>query len=234
MNIFITGTDTGVGKTYIATRLLKQYNDKGLKTIGLKPVASGCELTNGKLYNDDARALQQAASVKLDYDLVNPFAFLPPIAPHLAAHATKTTLTVHTLIEKTKTALQIPADIRLVEGAGGWLLPLNDRETMADFVIRQNFSVILVVGMRLGCLNHALLTANIMQATNVHCIGWIANCMDPSMPYLNENIETLKQQLWMPHLATANAITLATHLPLPMQMHEHHHPSFSKVNDPAH
>lgn len=198
MNIFITGTDTGVGKTYISTRLLKHYNEQGLKTIGLKPVASGCELLNGKLYNDDALALQQAASIKLDYDWVNPFAFEPPIAPHIAAMQENKSITIASLSEKLAPALNTPADVRIIEGAGGWLLPLNERETMADFVAQENFAVILVVGMRLGCLNHALLTAHAMQAANINCLGWIANCIDPNMPYLQENIATLKQRLAIP------------------------------------
>jgi dethiobiotin synthetase len=197
MNIFITGTDTGVGKTYVSEKLLQQYKNQGLKTIGLKPIASGCETINGKLYNQDALILQNAATIKLDYDLVNPFAFEPPIAPHIAAGLNNTSLTIENLCKKIKPALDVPADIRIIEGAGGWLLPLNTQETMADFVIQQNFAVILVVGMRLGCINHALLTARAMQAANVNCIGWIANCMEPNMPYLSENIETLTKCLPM-------------------------------------
>lgn len=198
MNIFITGTDTGVGKTYISTRLLNHYNEQGLKTIGLKPVATGCDLLNGKLYNDDALALQQAASIKLDYDWVNPFAFEPPIAPHIAAMQENKSITIASLSEKLMHALNTPADIRIIEGAGGWLLPLNERETMADFVAQENFAVILVVGMRLGCLNHALLTAHAIHTAKVNCIGWIANCIDPNMPHLQENIATLKQRLTIP------------------------------------
>jgi dethiobiotin synthetase len=198
---FITGTDTGIGKTYITTGLLKLFEDRGLSTLGLKPVASGCDLIDGALQNEDALLLQQTSSLQVDYDTINPFAFEEPIAPHLAARKAGTRLNVETLSQTLlNTWIQHPSDITLIEGAGGWLVPLNETETLADLVIALNLPVILVVGMRLGCINHALLTYEVMKQQKINLKGWMANCIDPSMQALDENIETLKQKIEVPCL----------------------------------
>lgn len=199
--LFITGTDTEVGKTYISVGILTAYNQIGHSTIGLKPVASGCHLLNNHLYSDDALALQSAASIKLEYEAINPYSFAPAIAPHIAAQQVNIHLTVTQLNKRMKTVLSHPADVCVVEGFGGWLAPLNNHESMADFVKSHALEVILVVGMRLGCLNHALLTMRAMQSDKIKIIGWIANCIDPEMAYLEENIATLKQQLTIPNVA---------------------------------
>ncbi len=183
--IFITGTDTNIGKTYVSTRLLQKFNQQGLKTIGLKPVATGC--IDG--YNQDALLLQHHASIKLDYQLVNPFAFTPPISPNIACAY----LTVDRIISALDESFKVKADICLIEGIGGWLTPLNSYETMDDLVKQINdIEIIIVVGIRLGCLNHALLTLNAIKKTNLHVAGWIANIIDPKMEALEENINTLK------------------------------------------
>lgn len=144
--------------------------------------------------------MQAASSIKLDYDKINPFAFEPAIAPHVAARQVQRELNVNLLHQKIQYALNQPADICLIEGVGGWYTPLNDQETMADFVKINSFQTILVVGMRLGCLNHAILTMRALQQDNIHVIGWIANCIDPNMANRNESIETLRQWLGVPCL----------------------------------
>ena len=199
-NIFITGTDTDVGKTYISTRLLTTLNLLGYQTVGLKPIASGCIKRHGTLLNEDALALQQAASRKLPLSTLNPYQFLLPIAPHIAANKQGIVLTSQTLQDKLTTGLTTQCDIRIIEGAGGWLLPLNERETMADFVSINHFAVILVVRIKLGCLNHALLTAHAIQHTGLPFLGWIGNCMDEDIPMLHEQIDTLLNWLRPPCL----------------------------------
>ncbi len=200
--IFITGTDTDVGKTYASIKLLSYFNQLGYRTLGLKPIASGCEKVNQTWRNDDALQLSQEASIKLPYRNINPFAFPEAIAPHLAAKKANCSLTIETLNEKTAYALSYPADICLVEGAGGWLLPLNDTETYADYVLHHAMEIILVVRMKLGCINHALLSCDSITRSGGKLIGWIANSFEKNMPYLEENIATLKTWLPAPHLGT--------------------------------
>lgn len=196
MKLFITGTDTGVGKTYTSIQLLQAFNKQGLSTLGIKPVSSGCIKQDGHFYNEDALILQKASSIKLPYEKINPFAFEPAIAPHIAADQIGCALNVAMLKQKTQHALNYPADICLVEGVGGWSVPLNDNETMADFVVAQDLSIILVIGIRLGCLNHALLTYNAIKQSGAKIMGWIGNHIDTQMEYQNENIHTLKK--WLP------------------------------------
>lgn len=190
---FITGTDTGVGKTFISLQLLRHFKKHGLSTLALKPIASGCEETPQGLRNEDALALQAAASIKLAYHQINPFAFLPPIAPHIAANQVGVNLSVATLTQTLTPILQTPADIKLIEGAGGWLLPLNKTETLADYIETLNIKIILVVKMQLGCLNHALLTAKNITDRGLTLAGWVANTIAEPMPYLENNIETLSE-----------------------------------------
>lgn len=183
--IFISGIDTDIGKTYVSIKLLQEFNQQGLKTIGIKPVATGC--ING--YNMDALLLQQHSSVKLDYSLINPFSFEPPISPNIAAPD----LTVDKIWISLQEALNIKADIHLIEGVGGWMTPLNYKETMADLVKKfEDIEIILVVAIRLGCLNHTLLTYRAIKDANLPVAGWIANIIDPNMQAIDENIFTLK------------------------------------------
>lgn len=199
--IFITGTDTGVGKTYVTCTLLQALNAQNYKTLGLKPIASGCSLNQrGKLINDDAVALQKAASVKCPYEYINPIPLAHPIAPHLAAEQAQTILSVSQVKNKISRSLEIEADFQLIEGVGGWAVPLNGHELLSDLVAALKLPVILVVGIKLGCLNHALLTYQRMRDTQVPIIGWIANCIDPGALAIQENIDTLKQWINVPCL----------------------------------
>jgi len=194
---FITGTDTEVGKTYVSCELLKHYNNKNLSTVALKPIASGC---NDNMQNADALLLQENSSIKLSYDQVNPFAFKEPIAPHIAAQKTGVELSSNNIIESIKPQLNTSSDVIIIEGAGGWDVPLNHQETYSSVVKALDLNVILVVGMKLGCINHAILSAKAILNDDVRLVGWIANCIDPEMSCLNENIDTLKAMLAVPCL----------------------------------
>ena len=199
---FIAGTDTEVGKTFSCCHLMQQLNALGKTTVGLKPVASDSHLINGTLVNDDALQLQRAASTTLDLDIVNPYTFAAPISPHLAAAEENIALSAHDVKQALQPGLHTAADITLVEGTGGWLAPINKTETMADIAIALDYPVILVIGMKLGCLNHALLTTQAIQQSGLPLHGWIANCIDPNMSHLQQNIDTLKQRLPCPLLTT--------------------------------
>lgn len=191
---FVTGTDTGIGKTTFCQQWLKQGQSQGLSTLGLKPIASGAELIDGQWSNEDARILQQASSLRLNYNSVNPFLLKQPLSPHLAAKYDHVSLNASLVVEHIKPYLSM-ADLTLIEGAGGWLAPINDHQTMADLAIALDLPVILVVGIRLGCLNHALLSANAIVQSGLSLAGWVANCIDPTMLEPNENITTLNNML---------------------------------------
>lgn len=198
---FIAGTDTDVGKTHVTAGLLAAARHLGLSTLGIKPLASGCSPTAEGLRNSDALALIAQSSLKLAYSKVNPFAFEPAVAPHIAAENIGIELSAKSLLQACATALAQPVDLCLIEGAGGWYVPLSAAETLADFARRLQVPVILVVGMRLGCISHALLSYEAIQRDGLQCAGWIANTIDPDMPYLEENIHTLKQHIPAPCLA---------------------------------
>jgi len=200
MRFFVTGTDTGVGKTYVSCLLLEAFKQQGLKTIALKPIAAGCETVDGQLRNDDALQLQQHMTETLTYEQINPFALEAAIAPHIAAANEGRRLLVSRIAGMVRGAAMQPADITLVEGAGGWYVPVNDKETLADLVRELQLPVILVVGMRLGCLNHAILTARAIYRDGLRVAGWVANCIEPDMPELEANIQTLKTLLSAPCL----------------------------------
>jgi dethiobiotin synthetase len=208
LKIFVTGTDTNVGKTYVSSNILTALQQRGYSTLGIKPIASGCILQDGKYINDDALLLQQASSIKLPYEQINPCAFKEPIAPHIAANLSQQQLSVETISKKISPALQHTADICLIEGAGGWHVPLNEKETYADFVIQHQFPVLLIVGLRLGCLNHAILTSQAFKQSGVNVIGWVANSIDNNMIYQEENIKMLKH--WLP-IPCLDVIPYRTH-----------------------
>ncbi len=197
---FITGTDTNVGKTFISVALLLAAKNSGLTTAALKPIAAGCEKTTAGLRNDDALILQSVITQTLSYEQINPIALEAAIAPHLAAQQEKRTLSVDRLAGFCRGVLS-SADFTIVEGAGGWRVPVNPRETMADLAKNLQLPVILVVGMRLGCLNHALLTFETIVRDGLPVAGWIANCVDADMPALQENIDSLLARLPVPCLA---------------------------------
>lgn len=196
---FVTGTDTGVGKTWISAALLFKYQQQGLSTAAMKPVASGCVRTAAGLCNDDALLLQQTASVELAYEDINPFAFEPAIAPHLAAEQAGVDIDI-AIIKQQFDMLSNRADIVIVEGVGGWHVPINTQQTMVDVARLLDLPVILVVGMRLGCLNHALLTAEAVKNDGLQLAGWLANSAEAEMSCLQENIRSLKDTLQAPFL----------------------------------
>ncbi|UAA40458.1 dethiobiotin synthase [Paraneptunicella aestuarii] len=203
--LFITGTDTGVGKTFIARTLLDYIKCRDTSSIGFKPIASGCEETPEGLRNEDALALHAESTIQLDYNEVNPYAFKEAIAPHLAAQLAGQSLSVAAITDAYLSLKLKEPDLLLVEGAGGWRLPLGNGEFMSDFVQQQAMPVLLVVGMRLGCLNHARLTAEAIERDGLHIAGWVANQIDHDMPYKEENVATLKELIDAPYLG---------HLPL--------------------
>jgi len=198
---FVTGTDTDVGKTVVAVGLLHAARRAGRSTIGLKPVAAGGDAErDGSAYNGDALALQDAATVALDYAAVNPVLLSRPLAPHIAAEHDGVRIEVADLAAAYRAVTANGADVVIVEGAGGWLVPLNDTQTMADLVRELALPVILVVGMRLGCLNHALLTSAAIRGAGLRLAGWVANCKETDMAALAENVETLRGRLRAPLL----------------------------------
>lgn len=198
---FITGTDTDVGKTRVATALLAAFNARGFSTAAMKPVSAGCTPTPDGLRNDDALLLQLQASLRMPYDEVNPYAFAAAMAPHLAAQQAGVAIDLAHLREVYE-RIAARADVVIVEGAGGWQVPLSLHTTMADLAKLLNLPVILVVGLRLGCLNHALLTANAIRACGLSLVGWVANGIDPQMECIDENIESLRERLAAPLLGT--------------------------------
>lgn len=203
---FVAGTDTGVGKTLISAGLLIAAKNRGLTTIALKPVAAGCEKTAEGLRNDDALLLQSVITEDLSYEQINPVALELAIAPHIAAQQARRTLSVDRLAGFCRGVLNT-ADFTIVEGAGGWRVPLNSAETMADLARVLQLPVILVVGIRLGCINHALLTIEAIARDGLPLVGWVANCIDPSMQVRDENISTLKQLIPAPCLGCIPYLT---------------------------
>lgn len=195
---FVIGTDTNVGKTYVASALVKHFATQGLKTVGMKPVASGCELNDeNALMNEDVTALITASNINAELDLVNPYHFAPAIAPHIAAEQAGVEIDL-SVIAGAYGKLQDLAEVVIVEGAGGFCVPLNKAETLADLAVKLNIPMILVVGMRLGCINHALLTVEAIQARGLKLVGWVANEIEPNFAMFDENLESLKQRIVAP------------------------------------
>ena len=196
---FVTGTDTEIGKTFVAAALLELARERGLRCAALKPVAAGCTVVRGELVNDDALKLIAASGTDLDYRTVNPIALKPAVAPHIAAAQAGIELDAAHLTRHCLDAL-VDVDFAIVEGAGGWLVPLNATETMADVCLGIGARPILTVGMKLGCLNHALLTAHAIARAGGELAGWVANCPTPAMPVFEENVATLRERLPAPCL----------------------------------
>jgi dethiobiotin synthetase len=192
--LFVTGTDTGVGKTLVAAGLLAAYARQGLRVIGMKPVAAGMERRGEEWVNEDVVWLSQAASLEAPLDWINPYRFVEAVAPHLAAREAGVALDIKH-IAACFAQLAARADVVVVEGAGGFLVPLDARATFADLAKRLDLPVVLVVGMRLGCLNHALLTAEAVERRGLTLAGWVANRIDPHMARFEENLAALKERL---------------------------------------
>lgn len=214
---FITGTDTDVGKTTIALGLMAAFQKQGLTVAAMKPVSAGCEPSADGLRNEDALRLMGQASIDLHYELVNPYAFEPAIAPHIAASESGITMQTEPLVKAYKRIAK-QADVVVVEGAGGWLVPLNDSQTMADLAIALGLPVINVVGIRLGCLNHAQLTAESIHAHDLKQVGWVANHLSADMLKSSDNIQSLTQRLpdsllgEIPYLNNPDAEGIANYL----------------------
>lgn len=215
---FITGTDTDAGKTTISAGLLCAAKQQRRSTLAMKPVASGCEMTEQGLRNSDALALIAQSTVKLPYAQINPYTFAPAIAPHIAADEAGVELCVDHLYQAAQVVLQHRADFTLIEGAGGWRVPISNTEFLSDFAIALNMPVILVVGVKLGCINHALLTVEAIRNDGLELAGWVANVIDPDCARFAENIEYLKQHIAapclaeVPHLAISGAEYIAKYL----------------------
>jgi dethiobiotin synthetase len=218
---FITGTDTDAGKTFIACAMLEKAKAEGLTTRAMKPLAAGAEEHNGQLENSDATLLQFHATELLPYSQVNPILLEAPAAPHIVAEKENRRLSARQLTGFINGFMMNKADLFIVEGAGGWYVPLNYRETLADAIKPLNLSVIIVVGLKLGCLNHTLLTLKAIQSDSLKVAGWIGTQVDPEMRYLEENTETLKHMIGapclgiVPFMKNPDPVRVASYITLP-------------------
>jgi dethiobiotin synthetase len=194
LRIFVTGTDTGVGKTRIAAALCAAYAARRKRVAAMKPVASGCRQTPSGLRSEDAEALLAAMTVRAAYGDVNPYAFEPAIAPHIAAREAGCSIDFG-LLDGCYERLCLQSDVIIVEGAGGWLAPLDATRSFADLAVHWQLDVILVVGLRLGCLNHALLTAEAIERRGLKLSGWVGNSVDPDFERREVNTDTLRSRL---------------------------------------
>lgn len=197
--LFIAGTDTGIGKTLIACALLRGLAGVGLRVVGMKPVAAGARSRSGVWYNDDVEQLRAAANVDAPRQTINPYCFAPPIAPHIAAREAGVSVSM-AVIARNYARLAALSDMVVVEGVGGLLVPLGPRLGAAAIPERLDLPVVLVVGLRLGCLNHALLTVEAAQQRGLRLAGWIANAIDPKMARRTENLDALRQRIPVPLL----------------------------------
>lgn len=198
--VFVTGTDTDVGKTVISTAILDYANARGLTTIGFKPIAAGCEQTADGLRNEDALLLQQHASCKLTYDMVNPVAYADPIAPHIAAQLQGGCIDLAKVDSSFNKIQSEQANLVVIEGAGGWHLPITSQRYFSAWVADNKLDVILVVGVKLGCLNHALLTAQAIENSGANLVGWVANSLSADILHYDAMVNTLSEALAVPLL----------------------------------
>jgi dethiobiotin synthetase len=216
-HVYVTGTDTGIGKTLVCASLLAALGARGMRGIGMKPVASGCVETPEGLRNEDALALIAHSSVAAPYAQVNPYALREPIAPHIAAEMAGVEIRLDPL-HAAFDALCTNSNCVIVEGVGGWCAPLSGTLAQGDVAVALRLPVILVVGLRLGCLNHAILSARAILADGCRLLGWIGNRIDPEMRYVDENLATLRERLpapclgVLPHASARDPHALAIHL----------------------
>jgi dethiobiotin synthetase len=197
---FVTGTDTEVGKTLAAAALIHALRRRGLRAVGMKPVAAGCTLRDGRWHNDDVDMLSAACAIPVPAEELNPYRFREPIAPHIAAARLGVDIDLGR-IEACFDALAARSDAVVVEGAGGFLVPLSASTSFADLAVCLGLPVVLVVGLRLGCINHALLTQEAILRRGLTLAGWIANRIDLAMPAAEDNLDTLRRSLQAPMLA---------------------------------
>lgn len=196
---FITGTDTEIGKTFVTAALLRAFGEEGLRTLGMKPIAAGAELIDGVWHNEDVDQLIDAANVIAPQEIVVPYLMQTPAAPHIVAQLENVQIDLQQIAACYQEAREL-VDVVLVEGVGGYVVPLNDTVSTVDMAQALNLPVILVVGMRLGCINHALLTAQAIQTSGLSLAGWVANTVDAEMKFFEENVQALKQRLPTPCL----------------------------------
>jgi dethiobiotin synthetase len=201
LRCFVTGTDTGVGKTRMAAALCRKFVAAGRRVAAMKPVASGCHPTAAGLRSEDALALQAAINIRAAYGEINPYAFEPAIAPHIAAMEVGCVIDFDVL-DRCFERLALQSDVTIVEGAGGWLAPLDAQRSFADLAVRWQLDVILVVGLRLGCLNHALLTTESIQRRGLRLRGWIGNSVEAEFPRRDKNLTALHSRIAAPCLGT--------------------------------
>ncbi len=197
---FITGTDTGIGKTWSTLALMQYYQNQGKTVLGMKPIASGCEWQEGQLKNEDALLIHEQASIELPYQAVNPYAFELAVSPHIAAAESGVEIELAHIVDQYRNLAKM-ADVVLVEGVGGWLVPLNEFDVVADLAKQLALPVIVVVGVRLGCINQAKLTFDAIEQAGCKCYGWIASCVEKDMQKLDENIATISKATPVPLLA---------------------------------
>lgn len=207
----IVGTDTEIGKTYVTVEILNYLNSHGFRASALKPISAGVVESKTGRVNEDVEKLHLASNAQLSYPEISPLSLQLAIAPHIAAKIENIDLNVQNVITKTEQPLQIISrtqDYILIEGVGGVMVPLNATETYLDLLKSWQHPVILVVGVKLGCLNHALLTMTILREANINVVGWVANCLIPDMPYLEANIEFLRDKLNCPLLGIVSYETI--------------------------
>lgn len=214
MSYFVTGTDTDVGKTLVSCALLHAYAAQGAAVIGMKPVAAGVDASG---VHEDVKLLNAASNVSADAELINPYGFTAAIAPHLAAQQENVRIDLSRIVTSFH-ALQAVAEMVIVEGAGGFIVPLNEVEDSSDLALRLGLPVVLVVGMRLGCLNHALLTVQAIQARGLKLAGWVANCVDEQMVMREQNIVALQQRIRAPLLAIVPYCAAPDSRMIPLQL----------------
>lgn len=198
--VFVTGTDTGVGKTRVAVGLCRLFAGRGLRVGAMKPVASGCRRTPAGLRNDDAEALLAAVNIRARYDEINPYALEAAVAPHIAAAEAGVAID-QTVLDRAFERLTLQSDRMVVEGAGGWLVPLDEGRSFADLAVHWRLDVVLVVGLRLGCINHALLTAAAIERHGARLCGWVGNTIDSDFDRLDANLAYLRSRIAAPCLA---------------------------------
>ena len=221
VSLYVTGTDTGIGKTLASCALLHALRGHGLRAVGMKPVASGCERVDGEWRNADALALQAAGGAGIAYADINPFALEHPLAPELAAREAGVEVALEPILAAHARLAQ-QADALIVEGVGGWAAPLSATLMQADLVRALQLPVLLVIGLRLGCLNHALLSARAIAADGLHLAGWIASHVDPAMERVEDNLAMLRKRMpamcWgvLPHAANPDPAQLALRLRIPV------------------
>jgi len=217
---FVTGTDTGVGKTHISTALLHLLCRRGWIASGFKPVASGMSLVNGRFVNEDVHALREAGNVAVSDQEVGPCQFDVPCAPHIAAAVEGRAIDQHELMQAAQ-SMHGRSDFVVVEGVGGFVVPLGPTLDTSDVACAMGLPLILVVGLRLGCLNHALLTAEAIRARHLRLAGWVANAIDPGMAYRDENLATLQHELGRRHQAPCLGVVPWLDAPTPGRVAVH-------------